>query len=62
MSHGDHEEQTMKLENLAKAYELRPQAHEDLDLMGWHQCFKWENPIRKIPVVPGEIQKKKHQE
>eukprot|EP00931_Biecheleriopsis_adriatica_P020582 TRINITY_DN1370_c0_g1_i1.p1 TRINITY_DN1370_c0_g1~~TRINITY_DN1370_c0_g1_i1.p1 ORF type:complete len:408 (-),score=113.01 TRINITY_DN1370_c0_g1_i1:90-1259(-) len=26
MSHGDHAEQTMKLENLAKAYEMRPQA------------------------------------
>ncbi|CAJ1398081.1 unnamed protein product [Effrenium voratum] len=26
MSHGDHEEQTMKLQNLAKAYELVPEA------------------------------------
>jgi len=26
MSHGDHAEQSMKLDNLAKAYELRPQA------------------------------------
>jgi len=25
MSHGDHEEQTMKLQNLSKAYQLRPE-------------------------------------
>ena len=30
MSHGDHEEQTMKLANLAKAYELRPEADQGL--------------------------------
>lgn len=27
MSHGDHEEQTMKLQNLSKAYQLRPEAN-----------------------------------
>lgn len=26
MSHGDHDEQAMKLRNLAKAYDLRPEA------------------------------------
>ena len=26
MSHGDHAEQTMKLQNLEKAYQLRPEA------------------------------------
>lgn len=33
MSHGDHEEQTMKLENLAKAYELRPQAKGSIKVL-----------------------------
>eukprot|EP00438_Fugacium_kawagutii_P031396 Skav217526 [mRNA] locus=scaffold4186:77259:77645:+ [translate_table: standard] len=42
MSHGDHEEQTMKLQNLAKAYELRPEAFP-LDLPG-EANLDTENP------------------
>jgi len=33
MSHGDHEEQTMKLQNLAKAYEMRPEAKDSVKVL-----------------------------